>query len=271
MTFEPPAGPRPELSTTRVAGGTSARVVAMAVAGLLIGVVGFTVVNRPAPPVASLPTSAPVAIVLTPAPAPTPTPPRNQLEGNDGIFGWPVVAQLSHFGGTQQVPARVYEYAASMPIIGGLLRAPLLSHIQDDYNGSVDLESTDLGPTVQIDVGRQWSEQGLYIFETFDSWNVALKPLRRSRGGQVTLLVAHVPPRLTRLNGPGPTADGYTFTVLGWRDGSRLTLMMDLVWPVGYQAVTYSGPRDPALYNRCRWDVGPLAAPPRPGTNEADC
>lgn len=271
MTYAPPDGPLPELSTTRVASGTSARLVAVAVAALLIGVVGFAVVNRPAPPAPPSPTSAPVAVVLTPAPAPTPTPPRNQLEGNDGIFGWPVVAQLSNFGGSDHVTARVYQYAASMPIVGGLLRAPLVLHLEDVYSGLVVIESADLGPSIQLEVGRQWSEQGLYIFETFDAWNIALKQLRRSRGGQVTLLVAHVPPRLTRLNGPGPMADGYTFTVLGRRDGSRLTLMMQLVWPVAYQAIAYSGSREPALYNRCRWDLGPLSAPPRPGTNEADC
>ena len=96
MTFGPPEGPLPELSTTRVGGGLSARLFAVAVAGLLITVVGFTVVNRPPAPLAPSPTAPAVAVVPTAVPtaAPTPAPPRNQLEGNDGIFGWPVVAQL---------------------------------------------------------------------------------------------------------------------------------------------------------------------------------
>ena len=103
MTLELPDGPPPELSTTRVASGSTARWMAVLVAGLLIGLVGFTVVNRPppvpatsptSPAVAAAPTAAPIP-AATPAVAPAATPTRNQLEGNDGIFGWPVVDQLA--------------------------------------------------------------------------------------------------------------------------------------------------------------------------------
>lgn len=72
--------------TTRVGGGASARLMALLVAGILVAVVGFAVINRPPAP------EPPIALV--PSPAPTASPPRTQLEGNDGIFGWPVVAQL---------------------------------------------------------------------------------------------------------------------------------------------------------------------------------
>jgi hypothetical protein len=102
MSFLPPEGPAPELSTTRVSSGRSARVMAVAVAGVLVAIVGFTVVNRPAPAATPVPTSLAVAIAPTAAPSPLPTatpyngPPRNQLEGNDGIFGWAVVEQLAY-------------------------------------------------------------------------------------------------------------------------------------------------------------------------------
>ena len=142
MTFEPPQGPLPELSTTRVGGGFSARLIAVAVAGTLIAVVCLSVVSRPSVPPALLPTAP--AVVALPTPLPTAAPPRNRLEGNDGIFSWPVVAQI-----------------------------------------------------------------GLYR---------------------------------------GHAAEGHDT-----------------------EFARFEGPRDPALYNRCRWDVAPLAAPPRPGTNEADC
>lgn len=105
MTFEPPEGPLPELSTTRVGGGFSARLIAVAVCGLLIAVVGFTVVNRPPAPVAPSPTASAVAAV--PTAVATPAPPRNQLEGNDGIFGWPVVAQLGVYGRPAEVTQAV--------------------------------------------------------------------------------------------------------------------------------------------------------------------
>jgi hypothetical protein len=105
MSFLPPEGPPPELSTTRVSSGRSARLMAVGVAALLVGVVGFVVVNRPLPPPAPSPTAPVVAVAPTAAPTPVPPvptatpyagPPRNQLEGNDGIFGWAVVEQLAY-------------------------------------------------------------------------------------------------------------------------------------------------------------------------------
>ncbi len=104
MSFLPPQGPAPELSTTRVSSGRSARLMAVGVAAVLVAVVGFVVVNRPPPPVTPSPTTPAVAVApaATAAPTPLPTatpyagPPRNQLEGNDGIFGWAVVEQLAY-------------------------------------------------------------------------------------------------------------------------------------------------------------------------------
>lgn len=102
MTYGLPEDPQPELSTTRVASGWAARWMAVLVAGLLIGLVGFTVLNRPPHATAPSPASPAIAAAATesptaaPTPAPAPTPMRNQLEGNDGIFGWPVVVQLAY-------------------------------------------------------------------------------------------------------------------------------------------------------------------------------
>jgi hypothetical protein len=227
MSFAQPEGPPvPELSTTRIAGGTSARVVALAVAGVLIGVAGFAVINRPPAPAAPV-TAGPVAAASTPAqtPAPTPSPPRHQPEGSDRP-------------GT--TTPRIYHYAASMVITGGLLRTALEPQLEDDYTGVVVIESADVGASIELEVGRQWSEGGLQIFESFDSWNIALKRLRRSRGGQVELLTAHVPPAPAHEHGPpaAPIATGYTFTVLGRRDGTQLMLFFDLVWPVASQLET---------------------------------
>ena len=103
MTYQLPAEPEPELSTTRVSSGSAARMGAVLVAGLLVVIVGFVVVNRPPPPPSPAPTDALVAVasspIATPGVAPTPaaepTPFRNDLEGNDGIYGWPVTYQLA--------------------------------------------------------------------------------------------------------------------------------------------------------------------------------
>jgi hypothetical protein len=408
MSFELPDGPPPELTTTRVASGVSALLVAVAVAGVLVGVVGFAFVNRPPAraPVAVAPTEEPTVPQVTPdartavfqvvpdgaspvydgygvelviagrrypgqlfgaaadhlstafsvpetlaggeatlhlakvsssyshdivapigdwqvplarlesirakstlldkrveaEPLRVDAPSlvqagyeiivraspaansahllaidvlahpavRNQIEGNDGIFGWPVVAQLG-----QQRGPREYRYEVSMVIVGGLVRVPLEpSSLAEVHNGTVFVGTADVGPTLALEISRTWTQGRLLLFEPFDAWTIGLKPLRKSRGGMVQLLVAHVPPAEAGPNGPDPVASGYTLTVLGSRQGTELTLSFELVWPLATQPsqpIAYVGPRDPALYNRCRWDIGPLSAPPRPGTNEADC
>jgi hypothetical protein len=239
---------------------------------VLVGVVGYAFVNRPrpAPPVVALApaTAAPSA---PPTPLPTPTPPRNQLEGNDGILGWAVVAQLPLARRGAQGPAEpIYRYAVAMNITGGRLRAILERELAEVYGASVVIESAFVGATLGVELGRQRDQDGLSIFEQFGAWDIALKPLRKSRAGQVELLVEHVPPDTTP-GVPGPIASGYTFTVLGRRDGSRLTVSMELVWPAAAQIGGYAGPRGPGLFNRCRWEIGPQAAPPRGNEDEAGC
>jgi hypothetical protein len=259
-----------ELVTTRVSGGRSARAVALVVSAVLVGVVGFAIVNRPpprVPPVAVGPTAAPVAVRPTPVPAPSP--PRNQLEGNDGITGWAVVAQLP-FSRARPPGQRVYSYAVAVPITGGLVRTALEPDLEDVFSASLDIALADVGAQAEIQIGRQWSQGNLTILETFGAWSISLEPLRRSRDGLVELLVKHVPPDTTP-GVPGPIASGYTFTVLGRRGGTRLTLLLELVWPPAAQFADYPGPRGPGLFNRCRWEVGPQAAPPRGNEDEAGC
>ncbi|HUP83550.1 MAG TPA: hypothetical protein VM284_05100 [Candidatus Limnocylindria bacterium] len=97
MTYLP-EDPQPELSTTRVSSGSAARLGIALMAGMLVVVVGFVVVNRPPPPLPPAPTDAAVAVAptLIATPAAEPTPVRNQLEGNDGIYGWPTIYQLAY-------------------------------------------------------------------------------------------------------------------------------------------------------------------------------
>ncbi|MEP7378056.1 MAG: hypothetical protein ABI725_00685 [Chloroflexota bacterium] len=270
MTFRPPEGPLPEVSTTRVAGGSSARLVAVAVAGLLIAVAGFTVVNRPPAPAAPSPTAPAVAAV--PTPVPTPSPPRNQLEGDDGILGWPVVAQLRAYGppvgSINQRPD--FRYTALIQITGGLIRAAMAQEVPEDYRSEVVIDTADVGNVLPIEIGRQWTESGLLIYESFAAWQINLKQLLKSRGGQVALLIEHVPPGLTP-GLPGALASGYTFTVIGRKSGTRLNLSLELVWPASAQLAAYGGPRGPGLFNRCRWGDGPQGAPPRSTSDEAGC
>lgn len=267
MTFGPPERPLPELSTTRVGGGLSARLIAVAIAGLLIAVVGFTVVNRPPAPAAPSPTAPVVAAV--PTAVPTPAPPRNQLEGNDGIFGWPVVAQLGDYRGAAQVQ-RVYQYVAVTTVVSGRVPVLLVPDGPEVYRGSVVIEAAQTGDELSVEVGRQWTELGLQIYEAFDVGGVGLKPLLQSHGRLMTMMVEHVPPDLT-FGLPGPLASGYTFTIIGRKTGTQLGFSFELAWAPAAQFAAYSGPRGPGLFNRCRWGNGPQGASPRVNHDEAGC
>jgi hypothetical protein len=271
MTFEPSPPIDLTPTTTRVGSGTSARLIALAVAAVLVGVVGYALVNRPPspPPAVAAATATPEP---PPTPLPTPSPPRNQLEGNDGIFSWAVVAQLPLDRPGAQSPTLppIQRYAVAMEITGGRLRLILEPGPPEVYAGSLVIESAFVGPDLGIELGLQRDQGGLSIFQQFGAWDVATQHLRKSRGAIVTMLVEHVPPNTT----PGVlglVATGYTFTVVGRRDGTSLTLRFELVWPPTAQIGAYAGPRGPGLFNRCRWEVGPQAAPPRGNEDEAGC
>jgi hypothetical protein len=269
MTFEP-SDPIDVTPMTRVGSGRSARLLALAVAGILVSVVGYAFINRPPPPppVVAAATATPEP---PPTPSPTPSPPRNILEGNDGIFGWAVVAQLplQRPGAEPQTPP-IQRYAVAMDITGGRLRLILEPGPPEAYRGSVVIESAFVGDELGVELGQQRDQGGLSVFQQFGAWDVAVHLLRESRNELVTLLVAHEPPS-TRPGVPGLVASGYTFTVIGRRDGTRLTLGMELIWPPSAQIGAYAGPRGPGLFNRCRWEVGPQAAPPRGDDDEAGC
>ena len=248
MTFEPSDPIAPTLTTTRVGSGRSARLMALVVAGVLIGVVGYAFVNRTAPP------PPPPAVALAPAsatpepqppPRPTPSPARNQLKGDDGIFGWPVVAQLPLRPSPPPVDnvSRDYRYAVLMDITGGTLRAALEQEHATAYAGSVVIESADAPDVLVIEVGRVWSENRLTIFERFGSWPVELTALGEARRGQTLLLVEHVAPGATGV--PGPIVNGYTFAVLGRRVGSRIELYVEIVWPATPRAGAQRSERRP--------------------------
>jgi hypothetical protein len=191
MTHKPPE-PVAELSTIRVATGSSARLGALTLALVLVGFAGFVVVNKPPTPVAP----------VTQTPAPT-NPPLID-DGSDNSF------------------------AAMVQIAGGALRAPLERQVAESYGGELVIDTRDVGAVVHVQVGRQRLDPPIY--ESFAAWAVDLERLRDSAGGQVVLLVAHVPPDLTSA-APASIAGGYTFTVLGRREGMRMTLFMEFVYP----------------------------------------
>jgi hypothetical protein len=220
-----PDNPSPELPTTRVSGSGSARLIALAVAGMLVAVVGFTVLSRPSPGPPS-PTTPAVAVVATPEPAPTPS---ATPVGGIGDFTLHYIAPP---------PPRFFQYVATATIVGGRVPVILKAIGPDDFRGTVILESAQSGTALPIEVGREWRELGVETFEPFTSASLDLNQLLKSHGRQVTLLVDYVGPGGTVYTAgdsvavPGPLPGGYTLTILGKRLGTQLHLSFELVVPV---------------------------------------
>jgi hypothetical protein len=200
MTFEPADRRPPELSRTQVASGSSARLGALAVTAVLVVFVGFVLANKPPVPV------APVVGEPTALPTPPQTFSPSSLPFDESE----------------------YSFAALVRITGGALRAPLTRQVAESYGGELVIDARDVGKMVHVQVGRQRLDVPTY--ESFAAWDVELEELLGSDGGQVLLLVEHVPPDLTSTV-QGPLAGGYTFTVIGRRDGTRMTLFMEFVYP----------------------------------------
>jgi hypothetical protein len=180
---------------------------------VLIGVVSFVVANKPPAPVAPVAqATATTGVLQTPAP----TNPPLIDDGSD------------------------YSFAAMVQITGGALRAPLDRQVAESYGGELVIDTRDVGAVVNVQVGRQRLDPPSY--ESFAAWRVDLERLRESAGGQVVLLVAHVPPDLTSA-APASVAGGYTFTVLGRREGTRMTLFMEFVYPASSDFVVLSSTR----------------------------
>jgi hypothetical protein len=206
---------------TRVSTGSAARRGMALMAGLLVVIVGFVVVNRPPPQTAPSPTNMPVA--AAPSLHPTPTPSCN-----------PLLARPAPF-----VPDR---FAVAMNITGGRLRAVLEPDGADAHVATLKIESAAVWPTLGIELGWQRDAAGLSLFDQFGAWEVPLEPVLGSHGAQVELLVVQVRPLAELPVRYTLVPNGYTFTVLGRRTGRYLSLRTELLWPAAPVA-GHAGPR----------------------------
>jgi hypothetical protein len=186
----------------------------LAVAGVLVGVVGFTVINRPPSPVRPSPTIPGVAAVqATPGDSPTPSDTPGPAVSIPPDF---TVATRSDQG-----------YEALIDITGGSLHVSMDLVAPELYRAEVVIPTTGLGNKLPIQIAHISSQGGGIISEPFGAWSVPLGRLRRSRHGDVSLLIKRVEPGAS-----GSFSPGYTFAVTGYRTADGFGLILSLVRPV---------------------------------------
>jgi hypothetical protein len=147
--------------------------------------------------------------------------------------------------------------------------------------------------------------EGLFYFQQFSAlsargqpipvgkWPVRMEALFAVTGRGVTVLDQSVPahPRLS--SAPRPLLRGYHIRLEVQSGAITDLLTIDIVLGPNQRIVGGDGmfglptvglipgdepialvanyPRERGRYNYCRWDLSPLSAPPRPGTDEASC
>ena len=208
MTPEPPPEPPPELVMTRVGGGRSARLTAVLVVIVLIGVIGFAVLGRP--------------------PAPNPT-----VGAAPSSSSAPPTAQAADSTTQPEAvssPRPIYGYAVSATISGGSIQVALEHDRGEALSGSLGFSTADVGSEVRVALSREWTSNGQQIVEPFDAWGITLRPLRR-RGGRVVDLLTAYDLRTQGSASSMPMPAGYTFTVRGRRVGTQIELYFEFVWP----------------------------------------
>jgi hypothetical protein len=263
-------------NVVRLGGGRSARAGAVVVAAALVTVVWIGLSGRSAPPTIPPQTSA-VAVAPSPSTEPTSTalapsrtaPPIAVAAGSDEVFG--VFAVL---GDNQYI---------------AILAEPDDGHLTGSMRVPIPPPAT----------------QGTFVFQQLSApsargqpvmvgrWPLRVESLVAASGREFVVVNESEPPRRTLLNAPRPVLRGYHIEVraqsgvisgeitIDIRLGPNQRIIGDdgiYGWPTVALipvdepiAVIASYPRERGRYNYCRWDLSPLSAPPRPGTDEADC
>ena len=265
----------------RVSGGRSARIAALLVAGVLVTVVWIGMSGRSTPPPPQ-PTNLAVALEPTDAPPTTePTPTATPAIGQE-IPDGPVAEADEVFGVYAEFGFNQYITVLSEPEPGHLV-----GHLQ------MRLPIPDA--------------KGIFVFEQLASrdltggprfigdWPISVETVS-ANGPDVLVLNVSPPARRSMLGSPTPVNRGFQLQVNARRDLANGELQIDvrigptrqivgddglLGWP-SVATMTAMQPtvdrpvvvvydRSRGLYNRCRWDLSPISAPPRPGTDEASC
>ncbi len=119
-----------------------------------------------------------------------------------------------------------YTYTASVHIAGGQLRSTLVEEPGEPtaaglvYSGSLVIDTRDVGQQIDVDIGREWNPSGQLIFETFDTWTVDLKPLRRAGPSGVDLAATS--------DAPDSAGSGYSLTFHASQAGTQITFNVTL-------------------------------------------
>jgi hypothetical protein len=271
--LEPTGGPQ----TARIGGRRPAVIGTVAVIGVLVAVVWVGMSGRSAP--VAPPTNPAVAVL--PSEAPTPGEPTvqptpfilGQPDGPTSLVAEDVFGAFATFGFNRYIT---------------ILTEPEPGHLVGRIAIPLPIDQNDGSFSFQQFSAPQARGRPVKIA----TWPINVETVAAD-SPQVVVVDQKMAARRTLLNAPRPLLRGFHLTVTAQRDGSAGELTIDVRigpnqrilgddgifgWPTLANirprvdrpiVVTYDRTR--GRYNYCRWDLTPLSAPPRPGTDEAAC
>jgi hypothetical protein len=260
------------LEIAHVSGRRPAVLASVVVIGALIAMVWVGMSGRTNPsPAPTLPAVAEVP-TLSPSPTDSPASPSTLDPEPDST------ASPSNRG-----PEEVYGVYAQIGDVQyiTILSEPEPGHLFGRLRVPLPLTETDGTFVFQQFASREVRGQPVAIAD----WPINVDAL--AADSPLFLAVnATLPPRRTIQNAPRPVERGYHLTVTGQRRGEQGELTINvsigpnrqlqgndgiLGWAVVSQLRKPKVDRTRGRYNYCRWDVGAMAARPKPGTDESDC
>ncbi len=257
MALEPTGGPE----TARIGGRRSGIIGAVVVVGVLVAVIWVGASGRPAAPIVP-PTDPAVAALPSVAPTPTAVEPSSrptqfvigQPDGPTSLVGDDVYGAYAQFGTNQYIT---------------ILTESEPNHLVGRLGVELPLEEGE---------GTLVFEQFSRIDRFIGKWPINVETLAADSPVVVVVDTSTIA-QSNPADAPRPVLRGFHLTVTAQRTGKSGELLIDVrIGPIIASGpprvdrpavVTYDRTR--GRYNYCRWDVTPLSAPPRPGTDEAAC
>jgi hypothetical protein len=270
--LEPTGGPE----IARIGGRRSAVVGTLAVVGVLVAVVWVGVSGRSAPavpPTVPAVAAQPTAVSTSPEPSEQAGPAFGEPDDPVAVSRSEVFGVYAQFGTSQYIT---------------ILNEPEPGHLVGRLEMRLPIPADEGIFVFELLASRAMTGGPRYIGD----WPINVEKVTAD-APDVAVLSVSPPAQRTRLGAPTPVVRGFQLTVSASRDATIGELVIDVRIAAGRQIVGDDGifgwptlaniqprvdrpvvvayDRTRGRYNYCRWDLTPLSAPPRPGTDEAAC
>jgi hypothetical protein len=284
--------PQP-IETTRLGGGISWKLGLAVVSVVLVGVAGIGIAGRP--PASTRPA---VADAATAQPGPTTSasvvgsPLTSPTTGTRGpvIRHLPAGPTAEVGGGTSaDVDLSRGDYAVVAKLAEREFSSRLARSARGGLTATLKIPIPPPATDGTVELVRIWSTVSHDAWAPIASWPLRREALSAASGREYVVLGWTISGRPIPARSNIPIVNGFRITIRAQSGIARGILNVEIDkesprhqlvgddgifgWPsvALLQSRSRHVPAPRGVYNFCRWDIGPMALPPRPGTDESNC